>query len=546
MSPGIGLLRPLLRLVATLPRLLGLALTALFGRISWTPPGWSHWLGAGFAAGGRRIAAHPRRTAGFVAGLLAAVVGGFWGYAWWEAQPRPVLVRFTVANPPRTEIEKDKPPHPVVVTFERSVAPLASIGKDVASGIRATPAVAGTWRWDSDRVLKLLPKDDWLVGAEYTVAFEKTVVTSDTRLAEYGFRFQTAPFVLTVPGAQFHQDPTNPALKKAVIELSFSHPVNAVELEKRIELRLAGQSTGILGVGKQTTRFTISYDKLKLAAYIHSDPLPIPKTDTTLSVAIDKGVVAARGGRGIDQLIAQTIQVPGLYSLQVADVGPIVATGPANEPDQVLVVQMSASVAEKEMQKSVVAWVLPVQNPRVTEGRSERFDWSDPGEITDAVLKQSTRLTLEPIAAEREHTETHSFKYRADVGRYVYVRIEKGVQSFGGYLLGERLHRIVQVPEFPPELRILSQGALLAMSGERKVAVLVRDLPGVRVEVGRILPSQLQHLVSQAEGESFTNPEFYQRFGPDNLTERFERKVSLPKLPHGRAHYHPVDLSEYL
>ncbi|PYM13341.1 MAG: alpha-2-macroglobulin, partial [Candidatus Rokuibacteriota bacterium] len=100
-------------------------------------------------------------------------------------------------------------------------------------------------------------------------------------------------------------------------------------------------------------------------------------------------------------------------------------------------------------------------------------------------------------------------------------------------------------PPFPPELKILSRGALLATSGERKVAILARDVPGIRVAVGRVLPTQLQHLVSQSEGD-FTNPQFYQLFGADNLVERFERKVTLPRGPRGRAHYHAVDLSEYL
>lgn len=46
------------------------------------------------------------------------------------------------------------------------------------------------------------------------------------------------------------------------------------------------------------------------------------------------------------------------------------------------------------------------------------------------------------------------------------------------------------MPPYPAELRILSQGALLAMSGEKKIAVLVRDLPGLRVELARVQPSR--------------------------------------------------------
>ncbi|MBC7993729.1 MAG: alpha-2-macroglobulin family protein, partial [Rhizobacter sp.] len=127
----------------------------------------------------------------------------------------------------------------------------------------------------------------------------------------------------------------------------------------------------------------------------------------------------------------------------------------------------------------------------------------------------------------------------------VYVQIEPKFKSFGGYLMRDRAQRFVTMPPYPPELRILSEGALLPMSGEKKLAVLVRDLPGLKVEVGRVQPSQLQHLVSQSQG-SYANPDFLGSFGPDNLTDRFERVVKLGNLPPGKAHYEAIDLAEYL
>ena len=125
------------------------------------------------------------------------------------------------------------------------------------------------------------------------------------------------------------------------------------------------------------------------------------------------------------------------------------------------------------------------------------------------------------------------------------MQVDKNLRSFGGYLLSDTVSYVVRVPPFPPELKILSEGSLLAMSGERKVAVLVRDLPGLRVDVARVLPEQLQHLVSQSGGD-FANPTFYGSFGADNVTERFVRKIPLGKLPRGQAHYETIDLGEYL
>ncbi len=96
-------------------------------------------------------------------------------------------------------------------------------------------------------------------------------------------------------------------------------------------------------------------------------------------------------------------------------------------------------------------------------------------------MAENGKLSLEAIPAERENIETHSFKYKAKVGRYIYVQIDKGLKSFGGYQLGKTSQHILQVPPFPAEVKILSRGSLLALRGERKVAKLTRDLPSVQM-----------------------------------------------------------------
>jgi hypothetical protein len=181
--------------------------------------------------------ARPALTTGFAGAIVALAAGGFWGYTWWQARPRPWVVTYTLNTLERTQLEHNKKPNPLVVTFHRSVAPLADVGKAVTSGIVVSPTLAGTWRWTSDTTLTFQPADDWPVSAQYTVTFDKRAVARDVRLAENQFTFQTPSFVMTAAGAEFFQDPVDAAMKKAVIALSFSHPVNAAELQKRIELR---------------------------------------------------------------------------------------------------------------------------------------------------------------------------------------------------------------------------------------------------------------------------------------------------------------------
>lgn len=518
----------------------------LFGHFQWQAPAWAQYSGRGLHKASQKIKANPRTSLVALVIVIALAAGGWYGYRWWQAQPKPLEVTFEVKSPGRTEIEAENPeqrkPKPLSIVFDHSVAPLANVGKDITIGVKTSPAISGTWHWDDDKTLTFTPKEDWSVGAEYKVKFERTLFAPEVRLAKYDTNFTTASFIAKISKAEFYQDPVNPNIKKVVVDLNFTHPVNPVELEKRIELKLAQQSEGVLGIGKETTPFTISYDKLKLNAYVQSASIPIPKDDTKLTFTLDKGITAVKGGEPFKEVLTQSVNVPGLYGLHVNEVRPQVVTNDRNEPEQVLMIQMSATVHERDVQKAISVWVLPKQLPNAKE--EERHNW-DLSEVTPAVLKTATRLELQAIPAEHEYTDLHSFKYKAEVGASLYVQIDQGIKSFGGYILGQTNRSTLQVPPFPAELKILSQGALLPLSGEKKVAVLVRDLPGLKVDIGRVLPMQLQHLVSQASGD-YSNPNFYSQFGPDNLVERFERKVPLPNMVHGKAHYEAIDMAEYL
>src|SRR5262249_26850360 len=114
----------------------------------------------------------------------------------------------------------------------------------------------------------------------------------------------------------------------------------------------------------------------------------------------------------------------------------------------------------------------------------------------------------------------------------------------GGYLLGETYQTIINVPPYPHMLRILQNGALLAQSGGHKVPVLARDIPAIKYEIGRVLPGQIQHLVTQSLGE-FARPTWSYRMDETNLSEIFEEVHRLVAAP-GKPEYDGLDLSKYL
>ena len=479
--------------------------------------------------------------------MLAVLVAGSWqGWVWYQTRPKPVMVKVTVKAPERTQIEDKLPPNPLSVSFDSSVAPIELVGKATTAGINVMPKIEGEWKWITENELRFQPKMDWPVGEVYHVSFNAKAFTPKISLDQWDFEFSAPKFMAYIGKGEFYQDPINPAMKKVVVSLSFSHPVDTVKLEKSIKLKMRGAKTNLLSFNADTIPFVVSYDKFKLNAYIHSAPLGIPTDDSVMEVVIDGGLKAATGGKPFEIPLTQSVNIPGLNSLLINEVSPIVVSNAQNEPEQILLLNASAAVNEKEITAHIKAWVLPRNKLSSTQAELKSpYRWGDAQEMTSAVLAASTPLTLEAIPSELENVETHSFKYKANVASYIYVQIDKGLKSFGGYQLGKVDTRIMQVPPFPAEVKILSQGSLLALSGERKVAVLVRDLPGLQMEVGRILPSQLQHLISQTNGR-FSDASFnYGSIDADNLSERFEKNIPLRLTP-GKAHYEALDLSEYL
>ena len=120
----------------------------------------------------------------------------------------------------------------------------------------------------------------------------------------------------------------------------------------------------LLDFTSDKTPFVVSFDKLKLNAYIHSATLNIPNDDSVWDVTISEGLKAARGGKPFETVLTQSINVPGLYSLQVSDIAPTMVSNAQNEPEQILVLTALAAVHEKEMASHLKAWVLPRDKPK--------------------------------------------------------------------------------------------------------------------------------------------------------------------------------------
>jgi len=518
------------------------AFTFLFGRPKWEAPGWLAFLGGRAAALGRWSRSHKAAALGGLVLVGALGTGGTFGVRWWKHRPKPQETTVTVSAPQPMDMDDHAKPNALLVDFDGSAAPLANIGKPVTVGIELSPKVDGAWKWANDRELEFRPKAEWPVGQEYTIRLaKKELVAPHVKLDTYKVTFSTAPFVAKLASREFNQDPVDPDLKKVVATFGFSHPVDPATFEKRVHLTLVPSSKED---AEKAYEFRVSYDKWKGRAFVHSLPVTIPQRDAKMRIVLDSGVAARAGGPAFGDKLDSDVVIPGLYNfLKVSSARPAVVDNDRMEPEEVLVLETTAGITEAELGKNLTAWVMPLYATDEEKTAKRRHTWSTEL-ISPEDLKKAKPLKLTQIAAEREYATLHSFRYQAEVGRTVYLQVKKGMRAFGGYVLGDTWDGVVEVPPFPRQLKILQSGALISMSGEKKVSVFARDVPALKFEIGRVLPDQVHHVFSIGSGD-FAHPNFYSSLGEENLAEFFSEIHPLAGAP-GKPIYEALDLTKYL
>ncbi len=68
----------------------------------------------------------------------------------------------------------------------------------------------------------------------------------------------------------------------------------------------------------------------------------------------------------------------------------------------------------------------------------------------------------------------------------------------GGFTLEDNYDAISQMPPYPRAVQIMHDGAILALSGERKISIMSRGVEQLEFRLARITPASINHLVSQS------------------------------------------------
>ncbi len=485
---------------------LGKVFQSIFGSFHWESPQWLRPLSKSLRRQCGEFAEfynkHPKKVYSIAAGVFIGVALASGGYYWYKNRPQPVKMSVRVSEIAPTALKKDSQPSPLILTFGGSAAKLQDVGKEVTKGLTIQPPIEGTWKWEEDSRLVFRVQEDWTVGKSHQVLIEKSLIPKHVHLEKYEIPFSTPKFKADIENANFYQNPKNSEDKKAVVEVGFSHPVDKESLEERISMTYLLDEGEGRSVSEKPLKFSVKYDKFAGKAYIHSQRLDLPVYTSKVKVQIDKAVVSRLGGEGTDYELSKSITIPGMLThFQITEADLTLVRNKKYEPEQALVLSMTTAANQQNLSKNLEVYQLPKDRPAQPGEKKPRknFYWT-PGSVSQAILDVSQKVDLQEIPTENDNATVISFKYTVKPGRFLYIRVKKGLKAFGGYELAESAQFVKKVPEYPKELKIMGAGSILSLNGDKKLSVLARDLEAVRYRAQRVLPGQIAHMVTQSRG----------------------------------------------
>lgn len=527
-------------------RLIGFFLSviaAITGRVSWTAPPWIVSLN-------EFRQKKPGVFYSLMIFFLLIACGSIGGYIYNEKMPKPDLLvlktRLNEINPPADEVSA---PEPLYIDFSaelfrnappQSFSRLDLAGKQITSGIAVEPAIEGEWSWTNDgRIISFQPKNHWDAEKKYTVTVSPEILEKKIKLKSGSVSFETSKFKASFEEApKFYTDPRNRSVHQASATVTFSHCVDEKSIREGLSLSVPDKT------GKSIPRnYTLTIDRNGRRAHILSEPLEIKSEEQFMTVSLDRRLKTVQGRAALSEELSGKVKIPTVSTFfTVTEMRATIIPDIKNEPEQTVTLAFTDSIKRKSLDGNIKAWLLPLKNDE-----NEDEHWTSQSEVTQALLEKSEELSFRIAETLGESSDRFGLVFDAPEGRDIYVRIEAGIKSESGYELAKKFDAVMRAPLYPKEAKIVGQGGFMASSGSKTLSIQARGVQAVKILVRRLLPNQLQHLVTQTYGD-ITNPHFNSSwtFSEANISETFEKVMQLSPQDSKAPVYASLDLGEYL
>ena len=391
------------------------------------------------------------------------------------------LTPLTVSlNPDRTLCEK---------TYgrrwaERCVRPFGMNAGRV-SGVRLTPAMKGTWRWQGPDMLAFYPAEPWPDAVNYTVSLENLPVPAGVTLSAKTVAVSTPPLSMTSGTARFWLDPSVQGERSLTFEAYFSTAVkNTDALEKAFRLETDPEGPEL---GKP--QFIWNFERTSL--YVR---VPVLKIGAKAAVvrALMPGVAGAwetADGSHASvtpgfETAALTVRVPaasGLYEVTAAKLTP--ARTATLERTWELTLRTTVLTKPDDLLKVLRVTELPA---KLNVDSVSNTDWTAAPKVDDEVLTRGRSLAVTPLQDPAVASDTIRFAVKARPGTFLHVSLPAGFGPERELTLDRPWQSVLRVNDPGASVGFLEPGSMLTLSGKRTLTVTADGVDRVRWRIERV------------------------------------------------------------
>ncbi|GAB4392827.1 MAG: alpha-2-macroglobulin [Gammaproteobacteria bacterium] len=490
--------------------------------------------------------------------LLVSSAGLIYAYQWWlSKQPvenfayvyieTPENSSITDSDNTHTVIDKPEPlkliftQEPVTRFYDWTstvpVAPLNNISHDIKQGVTVEPNITGKWHWVAADKLTFMPTKPWPAGAHYKVQIAKTALIKQITLPHYQYSFQTPPLELTISDAEFNINLKNPSKKQLVATIESNYAITKQVLAQHLQLYW---ERDVPVSAQRMIPYTIKLSQSHRRAYLIADNIKLTSEPQFAILRITPGVKAHSGGKATSEAIQETIKVPSSNDyLKINSLNMNYSVNDQGAIQRIISFHTNVGVTNTDLTHYVKLYLLSAQASQRIMAQASNHTM-----VTARMLQQAQVLPIKPLPTLTTYATKHNLALDVPSRRVIYVQVKAGLPALGGFQLGYDYQQLLTTQRLPAALRFMHKGSIIALNSRQKVRLMSRGLSAVKVTVNRILPNQLNQLLSQTYG-NIRNPTFFNSdtFNINNISQSKTTYKTFTKVNSDKPHYFTLDLA---
>lgn len=404
------------------------------------------------------------------------------------------------------------------------------ISENIEKYIQIEPKIKGRWELKDKKSLLFTPQQEWTADTKYTITIDKTVFNDYYQISNNKFSFKTDPFTFQINSEYINNDFNNEK-REYSLHIIFNYLFDQKQFKKEARLTLAGQEIP----------FKVTFDKNGYGAVVTSSKFNMfTDNDVVLNFTLPK-IASADGSRKLEYEIYHSYTINKILegkSFFVDNVRTFIANDEKGNPRNILSVTFSQPVNMADMVKYSGLFI--------TNDEVESFLYSD--------KDVKSKVTVTPVDTGTNADTVLSFYvdayYDKNYGgdKSFYFAIKKNLNSVSGKLINTEYKERITFHTLPQTVNIVQQGSLLSLKSQKMVTFETRGLNALNIEVGRILPEQVQHIINFTYSSGLGNVTFKDRYAMDTSNFAEYKKSKLPLASNDRVipSYATINLEEYL